>query len=409
MKIKRIDLFTFEKGQQYGVQGVFSEGLQEAFEQLGVASSLFSYKELGDGLVIGALLRTNPDCTAGFNVTVAKHSPLEPLGIPHLSMIVDSATYFPELLQNPNAIVSFVDEDSVGFFKMLGKKYVFHLPHAIDNNALTEQNANRDLDVVMCGSYIDSSEILATWKSLLSPKMVLRLVEVAETVLASTHISHLKALVGLIERRDDFEKELLEKSIDYFDLANSLDQYIRGVDRIGILEAIERPVHIFGAKKDEDLWSKSISNPKKLIFHGEVPYKEMSAILRRSRIVINSFPMFKRGLHERVLLSLASGASVVGSDNIYMQKCFGVTPALMPSTFPDYAKVNVLIDAALKDEDARFSAVVATHDTIRAEHTWDVRAKTLLEKIPSMLEEIHKTSQEGISHLFGKNSMASDI
>lgn len=401
--MQRIDLFTFEESQQYGVQQAFSEGLQKSLLRLGVLSSLFPYKELGDGRLIAELIKNAPDCTAGFNVTVAKHSPLEPLGIPHLAMIVDSATYFTELLKTPNALVSFVEEDSVGFFKMLGMKYVFHLPHAIDASVLEANNTARDLDVVMTGSYIDADEILTTWNMLLSPYSVKRLLEIAEKVLASDHISHLQAFVELVEERGDFEKELVDKSIEYFDLMNSLDQYIRGVDRRRILEAIDRPVHIFGAKKYEALWTKS-SKKSKLVFHNEVPFREMPSVLKRSRIVINSFPMFKRGLHERMLMSLACGASVLGNDNMYVQKEFGQSLAIGNFLSPNYHLANTFIEEALKDEQKRHRAVVATHEAIRFKHTWDVRAKQLVETLGPMLDEIRKNNSVGISHLFAKGN-----
>lgn len=402
MPMQRIDLFTFEHSQQYGVQQAFSEGLQKSLQCLGVMSSLFPYKALGDGQIIAELIKNAPDCTAGFNVTVAKHSPLEPLGIPHLAMIVDSATYFTELLKTPNALVSFVDEDSVGFFKMLGMKYVFHLPHAIDASVLEARNAERDLDVVMTGSYIDADEIVTTWNTLLSPQSVKRLLDIAENVLESDRLSHLQAFVELVEERGDFEKELVDKSIEYFDLMNSLDQYIRGVDRRRILEAIDMPVHIFGAKKYEGLWKKAIKGSKKLTFHDEVPFSQMPAVLKRSRVVINSFPMFKRGLHERMLLSLACGASVVCNDNIYVQTQFSPSLAIGNYLSPRYSQVNAFIEAALKDEETRHAAVIGTHDAIRSKHTWDVRAKQLIDVLGPMLDEISKNNPVGISHLFAK-------
>lgn len=401
--MQRIDLFTFEHSQQYGVQQAFSEGLQKALLSLGVKSSLFPYKELGDGRILAELIKNAPDCTAGFNVTVANHSPLEPLGIPHVAMIVDSATYFTELLKIPNAIVSFVEEDSVGFFKMLGMKYVFHLAHAVDESMLNDQNTFRDLDVVMCGSCIDPDEILTTWNTLLSAQSVARLVEVAEMVLASERLSHLQAFVELIEERGDFEKELVDKSIEFFDLMNSLDQYIRGVDRIRIVDAIDRPVHIIGAKKYEAVWAKAIKNSKKLVFHNEVPFGEMPAILMRSRVVINSFPMFKRGLHERMLMSLACGASVLGSDNLYVQSSFPASLAVGSYLSPQYGRANAFIEAALQDEEARHCAVVATHHTIKSHHTWNVRAKQLVQMLEPILAERKKHTPVGISHLFAKN------
>lgn len=403
--MQRIDLFTFEYSQQYGVQQVFSEGLQKSLIRFGLNSSLYPYKKLGDGQIIAELVKNAPECTAGFNVTVAKHSPLEPLAIPHVAMIVDSATYFPELLQNPNAIVSFVDEDSVGFFKMLGAKHVFHFPHAISADSLVTKNSARDLDVVMMGSYIDKDEILATWNALLSPQSVARLEEVAQKVLASDHISHLQAFVELVEERGAFEKEVVDKQLEFFDLMNSLDQYIRGIDRIRMLQAIDRPVHIFGAKKYEELWKKSIKETHKLIYHDEVPFSKMQEVLVRSRVVVNSFPMFKRGLHERLLLGLASGASVLGNDNVYVANEFGSCPtALLNVLSPNYTQANQLIENALKDEEARFAAVVATHDIIRNKHTWDVRARQLVAILPQMLDQVRKNNPVGVSHLFAKGA-----
>ncbi len=400
MKIQRIDLFCSPSNQQYGVQRAFSEGLQKSLLRLGIASSL-----LDESKILEELVKNKPDCTAGFSVTVGKHSSAEPLGIPHLSMILDSATYFPELLQNPNAIVSFVDEDSVGFFKMLGVKYVFNFGHAIDKDLLDENTLNekRDLDVVMMGSYIDADAILAIWKDLLSTDAQNELLNIAERVLASPTLSHLQAFVELIEKKGDFEKELLAKSIQFFDMLNSLDQYIRAIDRRSIVEALDRPVHIFGAKQYIELWQKSVKDPKKLIFHPEVAFKELPALLKRSRIVINSFPMFKRGLHERLLMALSCGASVLCNDNVLVQKTFGKSSAILKYLFPDYAKANQLIEACLQDEQARLKAVFDTHPTIREKHTWDVRAHALLTILPSFLEDIRKNNSEGIKHLFANN------
>ncbi len=368
MKIKRIDLFTFPNAHQYGVQQAFSEGLQKSLERLGVASSLYPYKELGAGSVLAALVQNSPDYTVGFNVTVGQYSPLEPLGIPHLAIIIDLACYFPELFRNQNALAAFVDEDSVGFYKMLSGKNAIYLPHAIDKELIVEQNSKRDLDIVMCGSFMDAEDIANTWDNLLSEKNASRMRSMAECVLASSHISPLQVFVEEVNAKGEFEKELLDKAIDYFDLLTSLDQYIRGIDRIRILQAIERPIHIFGPTS----WKKYLQNA---IFHPEVPYKEVHTIFRRSKIIINSFPMFKRGLHERLLLALASGASVLHNKNLAVQQAFG---ELLPYLAPDYKGVNASIETALSDEEARYAKVSATHTTIKSQHTWDERAKQLI-------------------------------
>lgn len=396
----RIDLFSNTSGHQYGVQKSFTEALQAAFHRNNVESSIYSYNELGEGKVIGELVKNRPDCTAGFNVTVAKHSPLEPLSIAHLSMILDSASYFPELLHAPNSIVSFVDEDCVSFFKLLGKKHVFYLPHACTVDFGQNLHLDRDLDIVLLGSYFDKDEVLQSWQEHLSPKAVDSLLDIAERALASATHSHLELFVKLVEEKGAFEKELVQKSINYFDILSSIELYMRAVDRIGLLEAIDYPIHIFGAKKYEASWKKAIRSSKKCIFHPEVSFSAVPDILLRTRICINSVPTYKRGLHERLLLALACGSSVLTNDNVKLQEAFGASSALLPYLYPNYEKVNSLIEATLSDEGERKTNAVATHDILRRHHSWDARAKYLVELLPPILAQIQDENQGGISHLF---------
>ncbi len=393
MKLKKIALFTYPKNHQYGVQQAFSEGLARALERAGVAASLFAYNELGSGTIIAECSKNRPSLTAGFNVVVGEHSPLEPLGLCHLSMIVDAASYFPEILQNPLAIVSFVDEDSVGFFKMLGAKHVFFLPHAVDRESITEEPSQRDLDIVLPASYIDLDEVVDIIKTLLSEKSCKELMEKAELVLASGTLSPLQAFVELVEAHGSFEEELLQKKIPYFDLMNAFDRYIRAVDRMRIMEAIDRPIHIFGTG-----WKKN----KKDHFHDPVPFAEIPALFRRSKIVINSVPMFKRGLHERLLLALASGAEVCTNRSFYNEKVFGEN--LLYYLSPDYASINEKIAHRVADEAGRFAAVSKMQAIIKQDHTWDIRAKQLKEVLPGHIEAVEKELQGGIWDMFHKNN-----
>lgn len=381
MTLQRIDFFTFSAGQQYGVQQAFSAELQKALSRLNVAGSLYPFEELGAGTVIKELVTNTPDCTAGFNVIVREHSLIEPLGLPHLSIIVDAAHYFPELIRAKNSIAAFVDEDSLGLYRVLGGKNGFFFPHAIERELLCAENHERDLDIVMLGSFIDPEEVLSIWTALLSKKSVDTIVQLCEKVLASDHLSHIRAFVELVEEKGEFEQELIAKSLDYFDILNTIDRYIRAVDRKRIVDAIERPIHLFGKEKY-----------KNTIFHGEVPFIEMPKVLSRARIVINSFPMFKRGLHERLLSSLACGASVLANDTFFLQETFGRNRLALLN----YSNVNEQIEKALGDEEARFKAVVATHDVIRREHTWDERAKQLVEVLPGFIKRVQAEIREGL-------------
>jgi len=207
--------------------------------------------------------------------------------------------------------------------------------------------------------------------------------EQAERVLASSIVSPLQAFVELVEAKGSFEEELMQKKLPYFDLMNLFDRYIRAVDRRRIVEAIERPVHVFGPKS---AWKGNC------IYHEPRPFTEMAALFRQAKIVINSVPMFKRGLHERMLLALASGASVITNRSDYVQQIFSNSPALLGYLSPDYTKINEEIERALQDEQKRFTQVVATHATLKA-HTWDERAKQLLQELPSHVEAVEQEMQ----------------
>ena len=122
--------------------------------------------------------------------------------------------------------------------------------------------------------------------------------------------------------------------------------------------------------------------------------------MQRSKVVLNSFPMFKRGLHERLLLALASGASVVSTDSMYVQRAFGKTGAILPYLSTSYDTVNQMIEVALQDEDTRFANVMATHEILKKYHTWDVRAQMLVDTLQTLLEGNKNNSDNPFSGLF---------
>lgn len=410
MKIHKIDFFK-NSISQYGVLNSFTEGLQKALKRAELRSETFDLIDSSQGEILAQLAKDQPACTAGFNIVMAKHSFAEPLGIPHLSLIVDCMTYYPEVMQSDTTIACFVEEDSCGFFRLLCKKDAIFLPHAVDAELVSPKNEKilreekRDLDLVMCGSFIGSEEIMNSWKERLTPKCVDTLVQIAEETIASPHRSHMQAFVEEIERQGHFEKELIKKKVDYFETMNQLEIYIRSVDRIKFLQSIDAcDLHIFGAKRYEADWKKVLQGKKRVFFHDAVPHEELVQVFRRARCALNSLPSIKRGLHERLLLALSQGASVLGNENIYITSQFPRSLALLNILPPDYARANDLLHDAFKDEKARLDDVLATHSIIREKHTWDIRAEALLKKLPKFIMDIRQNNIHGVIPFFDKDT-----
>ncbi|MBS0654267.1 MAG: hypothetical protein JSR46_00675 [Verrucomicrobia bacterium] len=384
--MKRIDVFKNTKSK-YGVLAAFTKGLQEAFRRAKIASRTFDILTQSEGHILSFFAKDMPDYTIGFNV-VPQHMSFEQLGIPHVALIVDCATHYPEILESKNAIAGFVELDSCGFYRQCGQKNVFFFPHAICQKQLksvSQMSVKRDLDVVMCGSYCDPEPIREGWKELLSKRAQDTLFDMAEQVLASDNLTHLQLFVTEMEKHGFFADEIRDKEIPAFTMINWLEMYIRGVDRVRFIQAIDGyDVHIFGDQPERAKWEKALKGKKGLYFHDEVAYEALPDIFLRTRAVLNSMPTIKRGLHERLLMGLSQGASVLSNNNVFLANTFHHPKALLNIQLPNYAQANELLAGAFANEEERLIDIEAAHEVIRREHTFDVRVKMLQDVLPKL-------------------------
>ncbi len=388
MALKNIVFFRNNRSLG-GVLEAFTKGLEEAFVRLGIACTTYDFDDFENGSCIPKIAANVPDCTIGFNILLPEDSPLADLKIPHYAPLCDCATYYPELRLSNHMLASFMEQDSCGFYKRLGVENIFFLPHAISQQRLSQNAQNRDLDVVMAGAYVTPDAISKVWGEQLSAKSRDAMLEAAERVLASPHISHLQAFGELVKEGSPVEKELLSKKLDFFSQLNMLEVYIRNTDRLRILQNIEgRTIHIFSAKVFTNAWKQALKNKKNVEFHDEVTFDELTHVFARAKCVINSIPTIKRGLHERFLLALSQGASVLVNENIFISNQFDQPKAVVNFLSPSYEMINGLLDAAFSNEEARLADVYATHKIIKEHHTWDVRAKTLVETLPPFLRRL---------------------
>jgi hypothetical protein len=390
--LKRIDFFKNTKSQ-FAVLDSFKNSLQKALRRASISSRTFNHLRQSPGYILACLAKETPDCTAGFNAIMPPNTFWEPLKIPHLSIVVDSACYYPNLLQCKNSVIAFAEEDSCIFFRLLGKKELFFFPHAIDKVWLEPfEEQKRDLDIVMCGTFYDPQECLMAWKEHLSESGQKKMMAIGDKVLASAEISHLEAFFQEYSTDALFAKEIERQGTSLFGLMGTLEHYLRAVDRIEFLRAIEGfGIHIFGPKSDEDKWRQALLKKDNLYFHPEVPYEELPLLFRRARCVLSSIPTIKRGLHERVLLALSQGASVLASENIFIPKVFPQKRAVMNVLFPHYKKANTLLQEVFQNEQMRLQEVLALSQTTLKRHTFDARVQFLQEALPFFLEEVKRT------------------
>jgi hypothetical protein len=118
-------------------------------------------------------------------------------------------------------------------------------------------------------------------------------------------------------------------------------------------------------------------------FHPPVDFRDVIHICCQSKVVINSFPHIRKGYHERLFLSLASGAITL------------VERGRLPAWLVAEGRVVEYDGSSLESVPQRLIEAQSRPynrekvlSWLSAEHTWDVRLQQLLPVIEADLASI---------------------
>ncbi|MCC5832659.1 MAG: glycosyltransferase family 1 protein [Chlamydiales bacterium] len=327
----KIDFLVGENA--YGTTFHFAKAFSEALQRQGANTRLHW---IGDGSFFHAfheITREPPDLTCSFSDVHLSGRPLGNLWqIPHLSLLIDPAIYFLHQLRGEYSWVSCADEGDVDFVRRLNFERVLYLPHGGDRSLLTPPGKERPFEVVFFGSCVEQT-----------PNDE-RVVAASERVLSPEGVTILDALIDL-----GVSDELLPR------YHAEVDLYTRFLDRISLLGALKsHEVHIWGSGP----WKKYLPNA---IVHAPIPFERTLEIMKQAKVVVNSSPRFKRGLHERILYAPLCGAAVLSAHEGGYRYRYGEWE---DQAFDDWEEIALDLQAE-----------------ILAEHTWDHRAQTLLHQL----------------------------
>ena len=371
---------------QYSSKLYFTEKLAEALKNQGVEVKILQWSSgpVPD-FIIKTIEKEKPDLTASFNQPAPlddKSYFFENLQIPHLTLLLDPAIYEINLATSPYAIVSCVDQADCQFFQSTVFENVFFLPHAVEKELSFDVKTTRKYDVVFSGTCYDPDNLRAWWLAHHPPEVVRVIEEAIEIGLSDNYTSFYQAVMqSLLQNR------ISPKSVDTLRIAYYVDFYMRGIERIELIRAInEAEVHIFGGQSwREELpilsWKDYFKDQKNVIIHEPVKYSELLEVLKQTKICLNSMPMFKKGSHERIFASLACGAVPITSDNLFVRDHFIDNQDLIMFQFEDLGVVNEKVNSLLRDEKWRQAIASSGRKKVMEFHTWDQRAKKIIESI----------------------------
>ena len=287
----------------YESKRYFCEKLAEAFNRLGIETSIIDFQTLNIQRMefIRACKPRETICTCSFNSIIPTDDGkyiADQTGVPHVAFLVDPAFYYKQVFNSANTIITCVDHFDCEYVRSKNFKKVFFWGHAVERELAPASDQEKPYDVVFLGSCYDHENLREFWRKELS-KEEIQIIESAVELVLGDNATPLHQAVQMTMKQSSLswkDEEEFEKQFDLY--ANYVDNYMRGKDRTELIRGIKNAqVHVFGdlcwrVQKPILDWRHSLKGMKNVTIHPPVPFKESLEILKRSKICLNSMPFF---------------------------------------------------------------------------------------------------------------------
>lgn len=296
--------------------------------------------------------------------------------------MIDPVFYSTKMMGSKNFILGNVDRFECEFAKEYGASHVFFFPHGADPSLQPPAETKRPFDISFCGSCYDHETARRQYHQRFD-KTTCKVIDEAIEIVLSDNCTPVFAALKQALAANGMEPSLAMIEPLYL----LVDTSVRGIDRLNLIRSIKDVnVHIFGSSvwgtnetKTQE-WKELLGDQPNVIVHPRVFFKDALEIMKQSKFTLNSMPFFKNGSHERILNSLVCGALPITSDNLWVRENFSEEDLIVyqPKLWGD---INQRIWHFLSEDFSRQEAVEKGRAKVLKSHTWDIRAKQLLDSV----------------------------
>jgi len=355
----------------------FSHGLARALQNLRVTVHLFDAEAPLSSFEGRRLLNTPVDALICFvgKGTPRIHAWSELLQIPVIYYCVDLAPYFGELFQDPRARVITIDRSDVRLVPQLyGFDRISYQPHAASDTP-TPVERDRPYEIVFIGKCYDDETISSSWKERYSHPLVTMAHHCLDSLAA-----HPEAPLFELFCKACAESDLTLPLATYTQLLSEVECCFKARERVRLLQNLEvGHLHLFGpACGGAKGWNHYLANRPNTTFHPPLSIQETLQVMGQSKIVLNSSPAMREGLHERIVHGQIAGAVVATNSSCEVTRNFRPGQELITYESDDWGALNDAVERCLSQPALWKKIAFAGQMRAREEHTWDCRAKELL-------------------------------
>ena len=134
-------------------------------------------------------------------------------------------------------------------------------------------------------------------------------------------------------------------------------------------------IHVFG-----DSWNEFDSKyAQQLVIHPAVSGDSALQVLNQAKISLNVMSWHKTGMTERIANSMLAGAVCLSDETVYLRQNFAEDEELVLYSLDKLEELPGRIDKLSQDESYRNHISQRAYEKAAREHTWEQRARQLLE------------------------------
>ncbi len=367
---------------QYELQTLFLHELEAALTGLGKEVVTFDVNDPGAAGPARRALRSSIDFIFFYNALAfdsrsALNIPFDSVGAPVITWLIDHPYHHLNRLSNHSGApaVVCVDRNHVRFIDSFFKGSLpsFFIPHFGIKAVGLEEARERDIDILIPASFVDSSKLHDKWKTL--PDTVFSLLrDICDAALSRDCVPLEDVVLDVFKARGVPADERLY--VQTVKVLREVDVFIRQRRRERLLETLAR------AGVAADVYGAGFENHTLARYHrahGQVNLADMIRLMGRAKIVVNAGPNFCDGSHERVLSAMRNGAVAVTDGNDYWSGEFTEGKELITYRWSDLDALTGKIESLLSRPAVLQEMAEAGRKKADRRHTPMLRALQLLE------------------------------
>lgn len=391
----KIDLL-FPPHQNDDFLEYFTQSLGEALLRLGVECRLLKPEKNNPSAFVDDLLRHAPDCTLSFNGLLPDEKDnflADLVKIPHVACLTDFPTSFNRLAKSKYTIITSPDRFGSIYLQGINARRVLYMPHAISKSTHAEMTAKKEYEIVLISSASDPEKIRKKWKKTYPKPLVDAMIESAERTLAEPKLPYQEALSDAINEKM-FETPIDLNPIDFLWLLHEQEVYIESLNIVNALNELKDfTIDVFGRPHETSELPFLIKN-KNVSFHPPITFQQSFDIQAKAKVVLDSSPLLKEGGGIGVFAALALNSLPLTNKTAFIAENFKEGENLLTYDSNSWEATRNSLQKVLQDPHLCERMVEKGREKVMREHTWDVRAASLVKELEPLLKGFHENMRD---------------